>query len=165
MNKHIGEQYNSLTVVAVLPGKGRKRYLFNCNCGDTREALLGNVKNGSIKACVKCTAIRVSRQNSAKSTRHGGSSSSLYQSWKCMKSRCKDTTHPYYGKLNITYTTEWESFEGFKAWAEANNYVEGLTIDRIDPTKGYYPNNCQWLTREENSARANKGRIPWNKRR
>ena len=29
--------------------------------------------------------------------------------------------------------------------------TEELTIDRIDNTKGYYPANCKWLTRKEQS--------------
>jgi hypothetical protein len=27
---------------------------------------------------------------------------------------------------------------------------EGLELDRIDNSKGYYPGNCRWVTRQEN---------------
>ena len=32
-----------------------------------------------------------------------------------------------------------------------NGYVEGLSIDRIDETRGYRPDNCRWLTKSENA--------------
>ena len=33
----------------------------------------------------------------------------------------------------------------------ANGYQENLTIDRIDSNKNYCPENCRWITREQNS--------------
>jgi len=40
-------------------------------------------------------------------------------------------------------------------WALANGYKEGLTIERIDKDKNYCPQNCEWVTRSENSRRRN----------
>lgn len=165
MDKYLNNKYGKMTVTSIV-GKnktGRKIYLLTCDCGNTRESVIGNVVHGTVKACHACTAERVSKQNSIKATKHGMSGSGLYQSWKCMKSRCKDKTHPLYSKLDIDYFEPWKDFEVFKDWALGNGWQEDLTIDRIDSSKGYYPDNCQWLTREENTARANRGRTPWNK--
>lgn len=156
MDKYIGQRYGSLTVTKIAKAEGRKVYLFTCDCGEHRESIIGNVVHGTIKACKTCTARNVAEANKRKATRHGMSGSGMYQSWKCMKSRCKDTTHPHYSKLSISYCPEWEEFTAFRTWALANGWQEGLTIDRIDPDKGYYPENCQWLTRQENSARARR---------
>jgi hypothetical protein len=165
-DKYIGQVYGELTVIDIVGKKptGRKVYLFACSCGDTRESIIGNVVHGTIKSCMSCTQQRVAEHNKVKNLKHGWYYTGLYQSWKCMKSRCKDTTSPHYGKLDIWYTDEWEKFEGFKDWALQNGWEEGLVIDRIDPSKGYYPNNCRWLTRIDNCARAMKGKTPWNKK-
>jgi hypothetical protein len=77
---------------------------------------------------------------------------SLYTSWNNMKIRCK-TKWPgfyrWYGSKGITWCAEWNDFATFRKWALANGYRKGLTLDRIDSTKNYGPDNCRWATREE----------------
>jgi hypothetical protein len=52
---------------------------------------------------------------------------------------------------------EWRhDFRVFRDWALAHGYHNDLTIDRIDNDKGYSPDNCQWLTRAENTRKAQK---------
>lgn len=50
------------------------------------------------------------------------------------------------------------SFPAFYEWAIKNGYVAILTIDRIDVDKGYYPENCRWITRKDqcNNTRRNQ---------
>lgn len=69
---------------------------------------------------------------------------------------------------NVTICEEWrEDPRSFGVWAAANGYAPGLTIDRIDPKKGYSPTNCQWVTLSENVKRSHitsprKGRWGYN---
>lgn len=82
----------------------------------------------------------------------------LYQIWITMRRRCYDSTvinYKYYGGKGITVCDEWRtSYKTFETWAIENGYKEGLSIDRIDTEQGYYPTNCRWVTKSENSRRA-----------
>lgn len=37
----------------------------------------------------------------------------------------------------------------FYNWSMQNGYCDDLTIDRIDNEKGYFPENCRWITNAE----------------
>jgi len=79
----------------------------------------------------------------------------LYVIYNNMKQRCgnkKHTSYLYYGAKGIEVS--WETFNDFRLWAESSGYKEGLTIDRIDGNKSYIPENCQWITRSENTRKA-----------
>lgn len=70
-----------------------------------------------------------------------------------MKARCynpNSSGYKYYGGKGIKICREWDRFEVFSEWAINNGYTNNLTIDRIDSSKNYSPDNCQWLTRGDN---------------
>lgn len=80
-----------------------------------------------------------------------------------MTARCynaKDKDYRWYGAKGVVIDKEWLSNPGsFEKWALANGYQDHLTIDRIEPSKGYAPDNCRWTSLEENSRRA--GKVNW----
>lgn len=77
-----------------------------------------------------------------------------------MKQRCNNPRHTaasWYHDAGIRVCAEWnDSFECFQLWATQNGYYDGATIDRIDPDKNYSPENCRWISIEENRNRARR---------
>lgn len=64
----------------------------------------------------------------------------------------KDKGYYRYGKRGITVCSEWKNNHlAFFRWAKESGYTQGLQLDRIDNDKGYYPDNCHWVTAKENS--------------
>lgn len=91
----------------------------------------------------------------------GDSKSRLYRTWYAMINRCHGAKLPqqtaiHYRDRGITVCCEWRnSFDNFKEWALNSGYSEHLTIDRKNSDGNYCPENCQWLTKSENSKKAN----------
>lgn len=88
----------------------------------------------------------------------------LYNVWRSMNRRCNspnDNNYKKYGAKGIRVCKEWLrdcdggfcGFENFKNWAIANGYEIGLTIDRINPYDGYFPQNCRWVNYHKQNAR------------
>jgi hypothetical protein len=79
----------------------------------------------------------------------------IYHSWTSMKARCDNPNNPKfyrYGKRGVTYTPAWKEFMNFYN-DMSSSHIEGLTLDRTDVNKGYTKENCQWITRGENSSK------------
>lgn len=78
----------------------------------------------------------------------------LYWVYYSMIARCYNTNSPRYkdyGARGITVCKEWrEDNKTFFAWAIANGYKEGLTLDRLNNDKGYSPDNCAWVLNKDN---------------
>ncbi len=87
-------------------------------------------------------------------TRHGhtrdGKRSPTWLSWRSMHDRCSNPASDaweWYGGRGITACARWASFEAFLA--DMGERPEGQTLDRIDPDRGYEPDNCRWATWHE----------------
>lgn len=67
-----------------------------------------------------------------------------------MIQRCeneKSEYYKYYGAIGIKVCDEWRNNRAeFFKWALDNGYQDGLTIDRKEGDKSYYPDNCRWTT-------------------
>ena len=157
----LGRRFGRLVVLYEVDTKtgNRLRYMCRCDCGSTKSIDGGHLRSGKIKSCGCLWRENLSRIHM--DARHPGpetlkkSNPRLYRIWCAMKARCYNCNvkaYPRYGGRGIEVCEEWRNdFNTFCTWALAHGYAEHLDIDRKDNEKGYSPDNCQWLTRSENS--------------
>jgi hypothetical protein len=62
-------------------------------------------------------------------------------------------SYPFYGARGISVCPEWANdFLTFRAWALANGYRSGLSIDRINNDANYSPENCRWASAKQQAS-------------
>lgn len=143
--------------------KGNKRGLFLCPVCKRKKEISYYIGLKS-KRCFNCYNKEKSGANNPK-YRHGettGGYTHLYYIWADMKRRATSPNHSQARKYflrGIDICDEWLNFKSFKNWAIRNGYRQGLTIDRIDNNKGYYPKNCRFVTNAENCRNSRRAKI------
>lgn len=139
-----GKAFGRLMVIELLGRhNGRTFWLCRCECGVTTEADRNHLLSGRTQSC----GCYRKETTSEKNMTHGCSHTKTYKSWTAAKQRClnpENADYPDYGGRGIVFAASWMQFENFLA--DMGMRPEGLSLDRIDPDKGYEPGNCRWAT-------------------
>ena len=153
-----GLTFGRLTVLECIGVNNKKGaiWLCSCDCGNTIHVYRDTLVQGYTKSC-GCLVSAVAKVNGRKTKTHGhrrvdGKATPEYRAWRAMKGRCLNTAHkdyPKYGAAGITLCEEWHKFENFLA--DMGTRPAGTSIDRIDNTKGYSPDNCRWASPKQQS--------------
>jgi uncharacterized protein YlaI len=128
-------------------GKIRNKTLGMFLCPSCKELVKKEVHNG-----LKYVSCGAKECQPPKTYRKDCSENRMYNAWANMKQRCdnpKNTAYKAYGAKGIKYCERWKDFKNFEEDMYIQN-IKDLTLDRIDNTKGYYKDNCQWIKRSEN---------------
>lgn len=140
---------------------GHVIWLCRCDCGNFTEVRSISLRNGRTKSCgclQKEKAILANKKHGEATKR-----TRLYVIWQGIKWRCynsKNKAFEHYGGRGIKVCDEWKNnYSTFKLWALLSGYQNNLTIDRIDNDSDYCPENCQWITRSENTKKGLRHRI------
>lgn len=132
-----GQRFGSLTAVSSTEKDKAGKYLWICKCDCGKEVIadIGRLTSGNTTSC-GCSRIK-----------HGASATKTYFAWRSMRNRCESpSSHSYkwYGARGINVCERWSSFEAFLE--DMGEVPLGMTLDREDNDKGYYKENCRWVT-------------------
>lgn len=123
-------------------------YACDCSCGQSVTVTAASLRNGRTKSC-GC----LRRENAqSRATTHNGSAEPLHAVWNMMRQRCtnkRNKDYKYYGGRGIQVCLAWTEYSSFRDWAISSGYAQGLTIDRINTNGNYEPQNCRWITIQE----------------
>jgi hypothetical protein len=152
----VGMKFGRLTVIAEAEKHDKHlRWMCECDCGNRAIVLGDNLKKGASKSC-GCLQRELSKETAkSRFTTHGKSHDRIYNTYQNIKKRCysmKSKDYESYGGRGITVCDEWlgeKGFENFYNWAISNGYSDKLSIDRINVDGRYEPENCRWITNEE----------------
>lgn len=155
----IGRRFDRLVVIGIVERTpSGVVWLCLCDCGNNVMRLTTSLRRGGRTGCKQCwltTVPAALKHGDARGENHGGKAT-IYNLWKGMRQRCADPSHvsyKYYGGKGIKVCDAWADYPTFRDWALSNGYVPGLSIDRRDSDGDYSPENCEWVTRSENSRR------------
>ncbi|MEL4106849.1 hypothetical protein AAFA46_08455 [Oscillospiraceae bacterium WX1] len=166
-NIKYGQKYGRLSVLEVTgkDASGHVRALCRCECGKTKVVRVSHLTGGKVKSCGCLSGARTLEQVErlvTDSHKHGGTGSRLYRIWDHMRRRRKKSEKNPCADV-VTVCTEWERFDGFRAWAVESGYRDDLTLGRRDNDTGYDPENCVWIPlADQQSRRRNNVRLEYN---
>ena len=147
-----GQKFGRLIVVELgeRTRSGRYKWLCKCECGNLKNIVGTDLKNGHSSSC-GCLQSDVAKEYN---TIHGNRYSAEYSSWADMKKRCTNPNsenYKNYGGRGIKVCDRWlHSFENFYADMGPKPGPE-YSLDRYpnNETGNYGPTNCRWGTDEE----------------
>lgn len=161
-NFNIGDKYGRIEIIGLIRYRDksntvRKACICKCSCGNIiGPSRLYQLISGDLVSCGCFSRDVHSEMLADKNTKHGynvrNNREPLYNVWVAMIQRCSHTNRKdskYYSLKGIQVCDSWKSFENFRDWALSHGYENGLTIDRKDNSIGYNPDNCRFMTIQE----------------
>lgn len=120
-----------------------------CTCGK-EYAISHHTIMKKVFACKSCTMKEVGKRYYKPNRK---ARKRLNKIWLGINKRCSSEELDY-GSRGITVCEEWrpphsKGFENFYSWAIDNGYSNSLTLERLNVNGNYEPDNCTWITKEE----------------
>lgn len=160
-----GQRFGRLIAIKNTKTKNKwNTYIWECKCDCGKTILLDShkLRSGNTKSCGCLFIDKAKTMSQTHLQKHGKSNTRIYHVYTEIKARCfnqNNNSYKYYGARGITMCDEWRNDFGlFYDWAIKSGYREGLTIDRIDVNGNYCPENCRFVSMQEqqNNKSSNK---------
>lgn len=147
----IGQRFGRLKVYGIgeRGENGKYKILCDCDCGNKVITVMYDLTSGNTKSC-GCLQKYIASKRSA--THRGCRNHPReYAAWCAMKSRCYNVnavSYDRYGARGILVCDRWiNDFPTFfKDMGERPS--KGHSLERKNNELGYFPENCEWATRD-----------------
>lgn len=123
-----------------------------CECGKVVEVKQINLRSGDTKSCGCLATDKLIQRN----TKHNLTGTCTYKKWKAMRSRVKNPQGKSACYKGINICSRWNDYTLFLA--DMGECPTGFSLDRIDSTKGYAPENCRWIPLKEQATNTSRNR-------
>lgn len=169
-----GKVFGRLTVLERSHRNNKYNWYWKCRCECGKETIVESkhLRDGTTRSCgCLLTEYRVRRAEKAAGRRinrpkvkyDGDLVDRFYRtrnSYKAMIRRCYDPkflSFIKYGAKGIAVCDRWRNGEGgISGWRcflqDMGQRPDKHSLDRIDGTLGYFPENCRWATRQQQEA-------------
>ena len=139
-------------------GSGVTLWQFECDCGNKFSCSKHHIIKNSESKCKDCAILVRAQSRQVHGRSMARSSDKTYRAWCKIKERCFNSnteSYKYYDGLELKMEPKWvNSFQDFLDHV-GDPEEEGMSIDRIDNSKGYIVGNIQWATPSQQAR--NKG--------
>ncbi|BDA76052.1 hypothetical protein CAL7716_102180 (plasmid) [Calothrix sp. PCC 7716] len=143
----VGKKINKLTVISdeiIRDHNSEILIKVRCDCGNEKYVRSRNLTS---RSTTSCGCVQKARVKEIKVT-HGLYKSKEYKTWQRIKNICFNGNNAKNKDESMTMYPEWVNcFQSF--YDHMGSCPENCIIARIDSSKGFFPNNCCWVTREE----------------
>lgn len=139
-----GKRFGLLTVIerdGIYRNTKQAAWKCLCKCGN-KTTVCGNSLRRKLTRSCGCLKGGV--------VTHGRAGTPAHYVWTQMKQRCQNpnnTSYHRYGGRGIKVCKRWQSFQEF--YEDMGDPPKGLTLERINNSKGYSKSNCKWATCKE----------------
>ena len=154
----LGKKFGRLTVVKRIPQEEREKpkkiWMCQCECGNFISLSADKLNRGHTQSC-GCLKKEYKKKIGNLNKKYQHTDRRIYGIYRAMISRCynpKSKAYERYGGRGIMVCNEWRGefgYDYFYEWSVSNGYKENLTIDRINVNGNYEPENCRWITNQE----------------
>lgn len=156
-----GQQFGRLTVLEQAAHRGKKvRWLCRCECGNKSVVDGACLRSGNTKSCGCLDVERIRERSTTHGHTRGRVRTPEYKAWSDMWKRCRSRDKRYFADYlgrGIGVCERWQDYSNF--FADMAPKPPGLSLGRIDNSKGYAPENCRWETQSQQMRNTRRNRI------
>lgn len=166
-NDLTGQRFGRLIALSIgeRVKKGNSSIYFwrcRCDCGVEKDIRGPSLTDGVVVSCGCFRRDVITTHGHTAGELHAKGGTPTYRSWAAMKARVHGSGNQYTRKHytgRVDMDPRWESFETFLA-DMGQRPGRSHSIDREDGTKGYWPWNCRWATKAQQTATRIPGAPP-----